>query len=314
MDKIICINSTDTEVLSEKKKELISGLKASSEITNIDLKETSCGTVLSELLTIPFLVDFKIVVLRNALLFSKNDNGKYLDDFLAYLSNPNPTTILIIEIIEKPDGRDKLFKEIKKKSYYLSLNTLDNSNLTTYAKERFSMDKYSVDSITISEIVKRSDNELSLLKENIKKLEIYKCDDLTVNLEDVNLLITRNVEDNVFDMVNTVLEHNVSKAFYLYKDLSGKNYDVTLLISLILNKFNELLLVKRLISGGYSKNDVMESFKVSSGRAYYMVRDANKADEGDIKNQINSLCLLEYQIKSGQIDKNIGFEVYLTKI
>lgn len=314
MDKIICINSSDTEVLSEKKKELLSTIKETFEVSSLDLSDVDCGSVLSELETIPFLTEKKVVVLKNALLFSKQDDGKYADTFLAYLKNPNQSTILIIEITEKPDAKDKVFKAIKKNSLYFSLDMLDDKNLISFTRKSFENDGYKIEQSLVSEVVRRCSNDLALLKSSIEKIKLFKLDSKVVKLEDINLLITKSVEDNVFDIVNAVLEHNVKKAYYLYQDLISNNYDVTQLVSLILNKFNEILLVKRLVDSRYSKEEIMQTFKVSSGRAYYMMKDASKITEETLKKQINSLCLLEYQIKSGQIDKNIGFEIYLTKI
>jgi len=314
MDNIICINSVDTEVLRDKRNSLLKGITETYEISSLDLAETDCGTVFNELNTVPFLVEKRIIILRNVLLFNKNDDGKYVSTFLNYLENPNPTTILIIEIVEKVDARDKIFKNIKKRALYFNLKALDDKDLLSFTRESFVRDGYKIDSTIVSEIVKRSNNELSLLKESIEKLKIYKSDEKEISSSDINLLITRSVEDNVFDLVNAVLSRNVRKSYYIYFDLVSNNYDVLLLISLLLNKFNEIFIVKNLVESRVSKDEIMKTFKVSSGRAYYMIKDASRVSITTLKKQINMLNLLEYQIKSGQIDKFIGFEIYLTKI
>jgi len=80
------------------------------------------------------------------------------------------------------------------------------------------------------------------------------------------------------------------------------------IIAMIGRTFRDLLTTLKLLKSGYKQHDIAQFYNVSDGRAYYMVKDAKTFEETDLANYVKKMADLDYQIKSGQIDKNIGLE------
>ncbi len=98
--------------------------------------------------------------------------------------------------------------------------------------------------------------------------------------------------------------------FSCFKDLKLRSIQASYLVSLILNKFQELYNVSILIKSNTSQADIASLFNVSSGRAYYMIKNAKNTNINKIKRNLSLLNELDYKIKSGKIDQNLGLELY----
>ena len=100
----------------------------------------------------------------------------------------------------------------------------------------------------------------------------------------------------------------------IYNKLASNTKDVMGIISLISSTFRDLLTTSRLLKKGYSQNDIAKFYGISSGRAYYIVKDAKSFKLEDLEENVARLAELDFKIKSGQIDKNTGIELFLLRI
>ena len=131
-----------------------------------------------------------------------------------------------------------------------------------------------------------------------------------IDADTVFAIVSREIEDNVFDLVNALLENNKEKVFKVYYDLIEHNVKSTAIISVVSSKFLEILYTKSLMSIRYSKEDIAKFFGYSSGRVFYMMKNASEVSYDVLYENIKSLAELDYQIKSGKIDKDLGPELY----
>ena len=65
---------------------------------------------------------------------------------------------------------------------------------------------------------------------------------------------------------------------------------------------------------GLNQNTIASKMKMSSGRIYYILKNAKNYDLEDIESNIQKLANLDLKIKTGAIDKRIGFEEFLLSI
>ena len=77
------------------------------------------------------------------------------------------------------------------------------------------------------------------------------------------------------------------------------------------NKLEEIMYTKVLMNQGLSKDQIASYFKVKPGRSYYMMEAARKMNDSVLKDLINRITELDYKIKSGLIDKRLGFQLFL---
>lgn len=84
--------------------------------------------------SVPFMVDKKLIIVKNAYWFSNVKNAKVQADevsmLINYIDNPNPTTCLIFDAGEEVDKRKKIFKAVTKGVIHKNTAARKKSRLT----------------------------------------------------------------------------------------------------------------------------------------------------------------------------------------
>ena len=86
------------------------------------------------------------------------------------------------------------------------------------------------------------------------------------------------------------------------------------ILGMISSTFVDMITITKLMKMGHSQNDIAKFFNVSPGRAYYMIKNAKSFKPVDLENYVEKLANLDYKIKSGQIDKNIGLDLLIIQL
>lgn len=280
-----------------------------------DLDEESLAMLVESLNTIPFLTSHKIVVCKFPKFLYKPEayDEKIIEAFKKYLLNPIDTTTFVIIINSFKDMNADLKQALEKNTTIINSDKeevvdLKANIIATLKREGFKYEEAAVD-----ELLLRCDKNNDRVEMELEKLMLYKADSHVLKLIDVKELVSKDLEDNVFDLVNAVIEADRRRAIEIYNDLMVLNEDESKIIALLVNKFNEMYQTKSLLAKGFSKNDIAQIFDVKPGRAYYMIKACQNISLERIKRNVNNLLDIDYKIKSGQLDKSIALELFLLK-
>ncbi len=279
-----------------------------------DFEEVGLHIAMSNALTLPFLVDKKGVVIRNASFLKKQGkiSDEEVEDLIRFCKMDVLETVLVIQApYEQIDAQKKIVKFLKKNISHFVFNHNKNLNVYEYVKEKLYENQIKIEAFALTQFVNRINHDLDSVNNEIDKLIAYASGKEVITAEIVSQITVKDIDDNIYNLVNALLDKNKVKLMEIYEDLKAINTNEIWMISSISNKFLEILHTKSLMSLGYNQNDIMSYFNVSSGRAYYMKKNAEETDIDDLSQHITSLAYLDYKIKSGQIDKSLGIELFL---
>ena len=286
-------------------------------ITSYDCSEVNVEKAIFDALTPPFLGDKKVVIIRNPMFVEteKAGSGHNLALFKQYLANPSEETLLIInasglKVNEKLD----IVKVIEKASNIQNTNGISEVEFTGWIKRECEVEHVLIDQRAVSLYYKACGNDLEMAKNEIDKAINYVGKNGLITEAIARLLIGQNGLTDVFQLTNAIVEQNKTKAFSVYQELTRYEKDVSALVGLITKNLKDNLLVKLWVEEGLDQSEIATKMKVSPNRAYYMIKNVSEFPVDKIKKYIDALALLDYKIKSGQVDKKIGFEEFLLNI
>lgn len=303
------ISYDDVEALNKKIDEIKDALNMSFDVSKYDLEEDSIYDVIDDCNTISLFQDPKFVIVKSAEKL-ESISDKQLKELLMALNDLESNNILIfcLDLDNESKAKDKISK-IKKYSLNIEIR-FKNISLEDYTNARMKEDGYTINNDAINLLCSYSSSLLQL-RSNIDMLECFKMDNKTININDIELLIRKPLEDNVYNLVNAVLKNDKKLAYSIYKDLMITDISSTNLVALLLNKFQEIYNAYYLVKSKYSQQDIANLYNISPNRAYYVMNEARSANIYDIKKNIQDLNNLEYNIKSGKINQDLGFELFL---
>ena len=304
------ISSDDIEALNNKIEEINKSFNQQFDVVRYDLEEDSLYQIIDELATISLFDNLKFVIVKSANNI-KNASEKQLNELLMVMNNKESSNVIVFTELDKLDFKEENLARLRKYSIYFDIK-IRNIPLDQYAHDYFLKNGYTIDSQAITQLVKYSIN-LTTLRNNIEILICYKDNDKKITVADIEKMIKQPLEDNIFSLIDMVLNKNKKAIFKMYNDFKTENIQPSYIISMLINKFQEMYDVYYLARGGADQQSIMDLFNVSSGKAYYMLKNARQSSLDEIKANLDLLNDLEYQIRTGKVDQYLGLELYLLK-
>lgn len=286
--------------------------KDNTSVIYYDMSEVTIEEVLEELNTFDLFDNNKIVICEKSIFLSsegKKDN--YNTDILVeYLEKAKNDNILIITN-SNIDERKKVVKDIKKNCSVIKCDKLKDYEVGDYILKKFNKLGYKIDRNNVKLIFDRVGNDLTIINNEIKKLIMYKLDSKVITEEDIIELVPKKIDDNVFDLIDAVVENNKNKVFELYEGLT--NYyaeEQTKIIVMIAGQFRLMLQCKILNNEGMSESDIAKFLKVHPYRVKLALQKSRNIKKETLERYLLDLANLDINIKSGKINKNMGLELF----
>ncbi len=291
--------------------------KLETSVIKYDMEVTSLATVLEDAITIPLLEDLKIIILKNPVFLTKG-NELSKDDvksFIKYLKNPSDTTILMIDATNYAIHQaNEIYKMLKNVAKIIDYPDPEEIELKGWIVRSFDANNIDIKDEALNLLLEYIGDDQPRLAGEIEKLTSYIGKNGTIKSSDIRLLVPRNVNNEIYELIKAIIEQDLTKIHSIYDNLITHTKDSMTIISLISNKFKELLSTYRLLKYGYSQSDIAKFYSVSTGKAYYLVQEAKSFKIQDLEYYVDKLAELDFQIKSGKIDKTIGLELFLLKL
>lgn len=311
MDSIYLISSPDDYIINDKVNKILKK-EHESEIIYFDLEEISIDNVIEELDTYNFFNNRKVVICKNCIFLSsekdKSNINHNIDLLEKYINNPNKDNLLILTT-KSLDGKKKIVKLLKDKAKVEILEEMNIVNEIKNIKE-----DYKIDDKTIDYLINYLNNDNYRIINEFNKLKLYKYDEKEITINDIDCFVTKNIDDNIFLLGDYIINKDKKKALEIYNDLILKNEDPISIMMMVASKFRLLYQVKVLSKTIYSPEEIATII----GSHPYPVKLAKKIihkySEEELIKIIYKLACLDYDIKTGNTYKNIGFEILLLSI
>ncbi|MBE6137278.1 MAG: DNA polymerase III subunit delta [Erysipelotrichaceae bacterium] len=301
------IVSDDKEAAQNKIEEIKSSVSLDFDFSNYDLNDDSIYSIIDEITTVSLFDSPKFVVISGAAKLS-DASDKSLNELVKAMNDRDSENVIIFLFSDDFNHNNENLQRIKKYSSMISI-MLKDIPIDEYIKKNLSEDSFTIDNQALALLVSYQE-DLSSLKQILSQLKCYKNEDKNITEADIKLLIAPPLDDNVYELIEAVLDNDKKRIFNCFKDLKLQSIQASYLVSMLINKFQELYNVTVLLNSKVSSNDIAAIFGISSGRAYYLVKNAKSTNLDSIKKNLSSLNELEYKIKSGKIDQSLGLELY----
>ena len=288
-----------------------------------DMSEADYHQVDLDLVSLPFFSDEKVVIL-DYFADLTTDKKRYLTDdelkqFEAYLENPVETTRLIILAPGKLDSKRRLVKLLKRDGLVLEANPLKEMELKNHFQNEVGRLGLRMDPDVFHYLMVKSNFNFAEVSKNLVFLQSYRGQN-EISLADIDVAIPKTLQDNIFDLTQLVLQTKMDEANHLVRDLRLQGEDEIKLIAIMLTQFRTYLQVQILHEQGRGEQQIVTALSDLSGRKInpyqvkYALRDSRNLSVVFLKKVVKLLIETDYQIKTGQFDKDYLFDIALLRI
>ena len=276
------------------------------EIVKFDYPDSSIDTVLEELDSFNLLSSCKLVIYYNCQFLNK-EADKSIKQLKKYLDNQSDNFLIMVNdlISEKKDIKELL-------NNVIILNEVISSNKIVVDN----LDDLKMDNRVIDYFCNYCLNNNEKILNELEKIKNYKFEDenKNVTIEDINNIVIRDYNDDIFDLVNAIIKKNKTRAFELYYRLIQKEKDSVNIIGSIASSIRNLYSVKTLSEKKYKPNNISELLGIKPYAVQIALENCNNYSSKKLLTLLDTLADIDYKTKSGNGDSNILFELLLLSL
>ncbi|MGG5254988.1 DNA polymerase III subunit delta [Neobacillus sp. SM06] len=320
---VYLLYGTELFLMNETKQLIVNTILEEEEkefnFSAYDLEEISIEEALEDAETLPFLGDKKVVFLHNPVFLTSEKKKEKVEHNVArleaYLREPAPFTVLVFFApYEKLDERKKMTKELKKHAVTVEAKKLTESELNNWIQSRAKVNGVEINQEAIDLLLTLVGPNLFMLTSEVDKLALYASGKETIDTHLVEMLVSRSLEQNIFTLIDKVVQRKLDEALRIYYDLVKQNEEPIKILSLIAGQFRLLYQVKELSRRGYGQQQIAGFIKVHPFRVKLAAGQAGKFTDEELTAFMKMLAEADYQMKTGSMNKSLVVEMLLFKL
>jgi DNA polymerase-3 subunit delta len=253
----------------------------------------------------PMMAPHQVVVLKEA------QEMKSLAELLAYVEQPQPSTLLVINYkYKKPDKRQKFFKTLEKKAVWYESKKLYDNQIPGWIAGYASKQNFRIEPKAAALLAEFLGSDLSKISNELEKLIVaIGKPGATITPEDVEKHIGFSKDFNQFELQNALGNRDVLKATRIVKYFAEneKKYPMALTTVSLYYFFSKLLLLH--YTKDKSRQNLASVLKVNP----FFVKDyeaaARRYPAGKLVNIISLLRTYDMRSKGWEGNTSPGGEL-----
>ena len=270
-------------------------------------KDIVAGEIIDLAETMPFLAERRVLVLENSGLFSHG--GEQLAE---YLQAPAPTAFFVF-VEASVDKRSKLYKAVAAKGRAVEFKAQDESVLQRWILGILKREGKNITGNDLNFFLDKTGSDMENIRAELEKLLCYCMDRDVITAQDIEAVCTKQISNQIFDMINAIADKKQRKAMELYYDLLTLKEPPMRILYLITRQFNLLLQVKELKAKGCDGNTIGEKVGLAGFIARKYMTQASRFRVEDLRRAVEDCVEAEEAVKTGKMNDVMSVELLIVR-
>ncbi|HBY82933.1 MULTISPECIES: DNA polymerase III subunit delta [Staphylococcus] len=322
-DNIVTVYGEVADLVEKKSSEIINIYlqteKDDFNFIKFNLYETEITPIIEETLTMPFFSDKKAILVKNAYVFTGEKVTKELnqniDQLMEFLEKYDGDNLIIFEVYQnKLDERKKLTKTLKKNGQLKKVEQMSEEEIKKWIQSKLNENFKDIKQDALNMFIELTGVNFNIVSQELDKLMLFLGDRPTINKDDVNQIINRSLEQNVFLLTEYIQKRQKNKAIQLVKDLINMKEEPIKLLALITSNYRLYYQCKLLSQKGYSGQQIAKTVNVHPYRVKLALGQVRHYQLEDLLNIIDSCAETDYKLKSSYMDKQLILELFILSL
>ncbi|BGE82288.1 DNA polymerase III subunit delta [Staphylococcus petrasii] len=322
-NNIVAVYGEVPELVEKKSNEIVNDFlneeKDDFNYIKFNLYEHSMSNIIEETLTMPFISEKKAIVVKNSFIFTGEKVSKDLtpnnDQILEFLDKYDGENLIIFEIYQnKLDERKKITKTLKQNGKLSKVEQMSEQEIKTWIQNKLYENYKDIKQDALNLFIELTGINFNIVSQELEKIILFLGDRATITKEDVNLIINRSLEQNVFLLTEYIQKGQKAKAIALVKDLIIMKEEPIKLLALITSNYRLYYQCKILSQKGYSGQQIAKTVNVHPYRVKLALTQVRHYQLNQLLNIIDNCAETDYKLKSSYMDKQLILELFILSL
>ena len=282
--------------------------------TMLDGNIVTIEELLTSLSTVPFMADRRLVVvegLLNRLGGSKKDLGEWLN-FPDLLKDLPPTANLLL-IEREPIPSNKFLSTILRLGQVEKFSPLRHRDLLDWINARCSKLGLEIERTAVALIADSVGSELRVIDSELNKIKTYSRGRL-ITREDITLMVPYVRQQNVFRVVDSVIEGRTRDALNASSMLIGLGESPSGIVRMIERQLRFLILAKHLLSRKIPTGDIGKHINLSGYPLQKTLEMERKISKVRIMSMHDNLLKSNIRVREGKLTEQESFDLLISEL
>lgn len=270
-------------------------------------KDTPVGEVIDLADTLPFFAPRRVIVVENSGWLQKG--GETLADYLPRI----PETTFLILVESQVDKRTRLFKEIKKLGRITEFAPQSEDTLKRWILGMLKKEDKQITAANLQYLLNKTGTQMDMIKNEMEKLLSYTMNTGEITRETIDVVCTKQIQNQIFDLVEAIGKKEQKKALELYYDLLTLKEPPMRILALVGRQFNYLLQIKELKAKGYSQAAMADKTGLHGFVVGKYERQAGRFKAGELLKALEACVEADELVKQGLMTDRMSVELLLVE-
>ncbi|GEM_PF-1026165 len=259
------------------------------------------------ILQAPFLDPYRVVHVRWL-------PANKAESVASALNEIPPTTRLMITVAGKIAASNKTAKAIDKAGGIVEeMQHLKGRALSDWAAKR-AVEKHQITPAVANQVVRSAPPDLSIIDSELAKLAAYQASGNKLTPDVVAQLLAGGREDEIFRLTDHLLPRPTAQAFEIARNLTRGGIQPTSVAYRMARHYALVLEVKARQERGESLAEVQDKMAEHRFVIQKAFEAAQQAEPARLEDALKAIRDYEWEVKSGQVDADLGLDVLLTRL
>ncbi len=309
MNNLYFIETESNDILNIKVGEILK--KNNLDINNLityDMEEVNVADAIVDLDTYSLFNETKIVLCKNSSFLgtNKTEIDHNITILEKYLNNPNPNNYLIISC-DKADGKKNIVKLIKEKCQVIETNIDIFKYIKEYTKD------YDMADDVIRYLIINTNEDITHITNELDKLMALKLDEKIITKNDIDLVVIKKIDSNIFDLIDAIISKNKEKSLKIYNEMINYGEDIFKIFVSLSNQIRLIYQVK--VLKNLTNDEIADKLKLKNVKQVAALRyKIDKYTNSELTSYLHKLAIMDEEIKLGKSIDTIVFPTFIASL
>ena len=142
---------------------------------------------------------------------------------------------------------------------------------------------------------------------------LYKLDSKEITRNDIDLIVVKKVDDNIFDLIDAIIKKNKKKSLTIYNEMINYGEEVFKILISLSNQIRLIYQVK--VLRNKPDSEIAEILNLKNPRQVYAIRQKiSSYTKEELLDYLYKLALMDEDLKLGKSIDKIVFPVFIASL
>lgn len=289
----------------DKLKNAMAAPDDNMNFTAFEGKDINAKEVIDLAETMPFFAERRVILIENSGFFKNS-----AEEMAEYLKQVAPATHFIF-VEEEVDKRSKMYKAVKNAGKIVEFATQGEELLTRWILGRLKREGKNITGNVMKLFLSKTGSDMSNIDKELEKLICYTMEKDVIETSDVEAVVTEQISNKIFDMVNAVAEHDQRKALDYYYDLLALKEPPMRIMFLITRQFQILFHVKDMTMKRLDQHTIAQKAGIPDFAVRRNQAQARGFSLEQLEQALRDGAAYEEAVKMGKMNDQMAVELFL---